>query len=214
MPTGGGKSIIYQLPALLRPGLAIIISPLISLMRDQVAALKKRGIRAATLNSTSPTEEVVAILAQISEMIQMPKLGENAALKLLYVSPEQVATDRFRTILGDLRAQNSISLVAVDEAHCISLWGHDFRTSYRKLSELKALIQGMAPLIACTATATPRVLTDIMTSLKLEDPAVVRLSFNRPNLSYQVKFTDKLATDVLEDVVVELRRWIDHPKKK
>ncbi len=171
MPTGGGKSLCYQLPALTLEGTAIVVSPLISLMKDQVDSLVKNGVAAAFLNSSlSYTER-----KQIIEKLKAEKL------KLLYVAPERLTEENFLNFLEEI----NISLFAIDEAHCISSWGHDFRPEYRKLSILRERFPKI-PLIALTATATSKVREDILSQLKLNSAKTFQASFNRPNLRYIV----------------------------
>ncbi len=171
MPTGGGKSICFQLPALYFGGLTLVVSPLISLMKDQVDALTANGIRAAFINSSLPPSEIEAIMAQ----------AMRGDLKLLYAAPERLALDQFQHFLQSLE----LSLIAIDEAHCISEWGHDFRPDYRNLSSLRATFPGV-PLLALTATATERVRRDIISQLWLRAEKTFLASFNRPNLYYRV----------------------------
>jgi ATP-dependent DNA helicase RecQ len=171
MPTGGGKSLCYQIPALALPHLTIVVSPLISLMLDQVDALAARGIAAAFVNSTLSAAEVDARL----------DAAEQGHLKLLYLAPERFDSPRFRDRLSRLR----VSLLAVDEAHCISQWGHDFRPSYLRLGEARAVLG--CPTIALPATATPEVRRDIERELHLRDPIVVTGGFDRTNLRWQVR---------------------------
>jgi len=176
MPTGGGKSLTYQLPALLMPGLAIIISPLIALMHDQVDRLRANGIAATFINSSlNPTERARREGAAI-----------NGKLKMLYVAPERLLNSNFLALLEAVQENVGLSLLAVDEAHCVSEWGHDFRPEYRQLGRLRDRFP-QAPVLALTATATERVREDILTQLKLRDPYVHIASFNRPNLSYEVR---------------------------
>ncbi|HSG80803.1 MAG TPA: ATP-dependent DNA helicase RecQ, partial [Gemmatimonadota bacterium] len=177
MPTGGGKSLCYQVPALLLPGLTLVVSPLIALMKDQVEALERRGIPAALVNSTLSGDEIQAHLARAVA-------GE---LKLLYVAPERFASPRFRSALVDMQ----VSLVAIDEAHCVCEWGHDFRPSYVKLKKYWSEI-GRPPLLALTATATPEVRRDIVKELGLADARVIVRGFDRPNLCFRVLRLDKL----------------------
>ena len=172
MPTGAGKSLCYQLPALCRDGYTMVVSPLIALMKDQVDALRANGIAAAFVNSTLSPEQNEQILADTAS-------GE---VKILYVAPERIATGRFRNFL---KAQPP-SLIAIDEAHCISEWGHDFRPDYRNLKNLRQNLSNI-PLIALTATATEVVRRDIADQLRLEDSKWFVSSFNRPNLAYSVR---------------------------
>ncbi|NPA25522.1 MAG: DNA helicase RecQ [Deltaproteobacteria bacterium] len=172
LPTGGGKSVCYQLPALMLEGLAIVVSPLIALMKDQVDALKLNGIRAAAINST-------LTMAEKLEIFNALKAGE---LALLYVSPEKLVQERTLEFFRTLK----ISFIAIDEAHCISQWGHDFRPEYRRLSLLKKQFPGTA-VHAYTATATASVRDDIATQLELEKPQFIIGSFDRPNLVYRVR---------------------------
>lgn len=171
MPTGGGKSLCFQLPALILPGVAIVISPLISLMKDQVDALRANGVAADFINSTLSQTE-------ISGVINKAKIGK---LKILYLAPERLAVPGFEDFLQTL----PISLIAIDEAHCISEWGHDFRPDYRNLKLLRKKFP-LVPIIALTATATEKVREDIAKQIDLTDLQVFISSFNRPNLSYEV----------------------------
>lgn len=172
LPTGGGKSLCYQIPAVIMPGLAVIVSPLISLMKDQVDGLAECGIPAARLDGSLSYEERADVVSRMRRQ----------ALKLLYVAPERLVTDDFAELLRQIR----ISFVAIDEAHCISIWGHDFRPEYRQLGTLKELFPDTA-VYAYTATATERVRQDIAEQLRLERPAVIVGSFDRPNLVYQTQ---------------------------
>src|SRR2546430_788253 len=171
MPTGGGKSLCFQLPALMREGLTIVVSPLISLMKDQVDALRTSGIAATFLNSTLDREEAKSRWRGLHR-------GE---YRMLYVAPERLMLDTFLE-----KALNwNIAQCAIDEAHCISEWGHDFRPEYRELKKLRKHLPDV-PLMALTATATERVRADIVKELKLQDPRCYVASFNRPNLTYRV----------------------------
>ncbi len=171
LPTGGGKSLCFQLPALAQPGLTVVVSPLIALMKDQVDALQASGVAATFLNSSLEAHESRARLRGLHQ-------GE---YRLLYVAPERLMLSGF---LSDLQRW-PVNLIAVDEAHCISEWGHDFRPEYRQLAELRSLFPEV-PLMALTATATGRVREDILKHLKLRSPSVFVASFNRPNLRYRV----------------------------
>src|ERR1051326_4172486 len=171
MPTGGGKSLCFQLPALMRDGLTIVVSPLISLMKDQVDALQTSGIPATYLNSTLDREDAKGRWRRLHR-------GE---YRMLYVAPERLMLDTFLE-----RALNwNIAQFAIDEAHCISEWGHDFRPEYRELKKLREHLPDV-PIIALTATATERVRGDIIKELNLRDPRSYEASFDRPNLTYRV----------------------------
>ncbi len=171
MPTGGGKSLCYQLPAVLMQGTCVVISPLISLMKDQVDSAESAGIRAAFINSSMSSARRMAVMQQF----------RSAGLDLLYMAPERLAAGD----PGEMLPASLISFIAIDEAHCISEWGHDFRPDYLALSRLKETMPDV-PLAAFTATATARVQDDIISRLKLHAPLIVRASFNRPNLFYRV----------------------------
>lgn len=176
MPTGGGKSLCYQLPALLRSGLTIVVSPLIALMQDQVENLTDNGIPATFLNSSLSGGEAAQREGQLMR-------GE---IKLLYVAPERLLNDRFLPFLDRLRELVGIGAIAIDEAHCVSEWGHDFRPEYRQLSHLRHRYPEI-PVLALTATATHRVQADIVHQLALRDPSVYVASFDRTNLYYEVR---------------------------
>lgn len=171
MPTGGGKSLCFQLPALILDGVTIVISPLISLMKDQVDALRANGISADLINSTLSQEEII-------DVMDSAKVGK---LKILYIAPERLSTQGFEDFLHTLK----VSLIAIDEAHCISEWGHDFRPEYRNLKLLRKKFPSI-PIVALTATATEKVREDIIKQLDIKDSKVFISSFNRPNLSYEV----------------------------
>ena len=172
MPTGGGKSLCYQLPALIFDGITLVISPLIALMKDQVDALNANGIAARFINSSLPASEIEHVQAQV----------RRGQVKILYVAPERLALPAFRRFLHSL----NLSLIAVDEAHCISEWGHEFRPDYRNLRQLRQDFPAV-PVIALTATATERVREDIIGQLDLQQGRVFLSSFNRANLSYSVQ---------------------------
>ena len=172
MPTGAGKSVCYQIPAALSPGVTLVISPLISLMRDQVDALNDLGLPAAFINTTQTPDEQAMVFAQAAA----------GQIKLLYVAPERLETGRFR----DFAARTPISLIAVDEAHCVSQWGQDFRSSYLGIGDFIAGLPQRPPVGAFTATATERVRRDIVGLLGLRNPAVTVAGFDRPNLYFDV----------------------------
>jgi ATP-dependent DNA helicase RecQ len=181
MPTGGGKSLCFQLPALLQPGVTLVVSPLIALMQDQVRQLQNNGIPAAFINSSLDA-------AEIQRRTQALLRGE---YKLLYLAPERLLLQEFlEGPLSGLSSGVGINAFVIDEAHCVSEWGHDFRTEYRQLARLR-LRHSEVPMLAFTATATARVRTDIIAQLQLREPAVHVASFNRPNLFYRVRAKDK-----------------------
>src|SRR5690348_17333713 len=171
MPTGGGKSLCFQMPSLVTGGLTIVVSPLIALMKDQVDQLRTNGVPAAYINSTLDGAEI--------ETVKREALA--GQLRLLYVAPERLATPDFRTFLSKL----DVKLVAIDEAHCVSAWGHDCRPEYRNLTVRRTEFPNV-PTIALTATATMEVRQDIIRQLHLRAPRTFISSFNRPNLSYAV----------------------------
>jgi ATP-dependent DNA helicase RecQ len=177
MPTGGGKSLCYQIPALVLPGLTLVVSPLIALMLDQVAALERRGIPAALVNSTLSSQE-------IQERLQRASMGE---LKLLYVAPERFGSAAFQRAMQSM----NVSMVAIDEAHCVCEWGHDFRPSYLRLPEAWPKL-GRPQLLALTATATPEVRRDIVVELELKRVRMIVKGFDRPNLHWIVRRQEKL----------------------
>jgi ATP-dependent DNA helicase RecQ len=183
MPTGGGKSLCYQLPAKILQGTTVVISPLISLMKDQVDAALGNGISAAFMNSSLNAQE-------ISDIYRMLKYNK---INLLYIAPERFAMQHFLETLKSV----SISLFAIDEAHCVSEWGHDFRPDYLSLSVIPKMFPAV-PVAAFTATATHRVQEDIIAKIGLRSPALIRASFNRPNLFYRVKRKSKVDAQILE----------------
>ncbi len=185
LPTGAGKSLCYQLPAVVRSGLTVVVSPLIALMKDQVDQLEASGVAATFLNSSLETAEARQRFAKLYA-------GE---YRLLYVAPERLMLPDFLSKLGEWGMQ----ALAVDEAHCISEWGHDFRPEYRRLREVREAFPEL-PLLALTATATPRVQEDIRAQLELRDPKIFTASFNRPNLNYRVVPKAKAAAQVVKFV--------------
>ena len=185
MPTGGGKSITFQVPTLAHEGLCLVITPLIALMKDQVANLRSRGIKAATIYSGMKSREVITVL-------------ENCIFgdyKFLYISPERLTSDIF---LNKVR-RIPVALITVDEAHCISQWGHDFRPSYRRLAELRTLFPGV-PVLALTATATPAVAADIQQQLLFKQENCYAMSFERKNLVYVVRNTENKSQELLHSL--------------
>ena len=182
MPTGGGKSITFQVPALAQEGICIVITPLIALMKDQVQNLRKREIKALAIYSGMTRQEILTAL-------------ENCIFgnyKFLYISPERLDTAIFRTKLRSMK----VSMITVDESHCISQWGYDFRPAYLKIAEIRELLPEV-PVLALTATATPEVVTDIQARLKFREGNVFRMSFERKNLAYIVRKTDNKTKEIL-----------------
>jgi ATP-dependent DNA helicase RecQ len=190
LPTGGGKSVCYQVPALALGGLTLVITPLVSLMQDQVRRALEAGLRGAFMSSTQSARERRATLSA----------ARDGALDVLFVAPERLELDAFQKELRGL----DIRLLAVDEAHCISEWGHEFRPSYRRLGRVRHTLG--CPTLALTATATPDVRQDILTSLELRDPLVEVRSFDRPNLSWQVRKAATLHERVRETYRLLTRR--------
>ncbi|KAK6237253.1 hypothetical protein QUC31_002722 [Theobroma cacao] len=216
MPTGGGKSMCYQIPALAKTGIVLVVSPLIgifnlqnflfshfslvlsgrdialpfvspissaALMENQVMALKEKGIAAEFLSSTQTS--------QVKNKIHEDLDSGQPSLRLLYVTPELIATSGFMSKLTKIHGRGLLNLIAVDEAHCISSWGHDFRPSYSKLSSLRNSLPDVA-ILALTATAVPKVQKDVIDSLNLQNPLILKSSFNRPNIYYEVRYKDLL----------------------
>ncbi len=185
MPTGGGKSIIYQLPTLMNDGLCIVVTPLIALMKDQVDTLRKRGIPAVAVHSGLTSRQIDIALDNCI-------YGD---VKFLYVAPERLSSEMFRLRVDRM----NVSFLAVDEAHCISQWGYDFRPAYLKIKELRRLLPD-TPVLALTASATPRVAKDIMEQLNFAEPNILQSSFLRPNLSYSVRQTDDKESQLMRIV--------------
>ena len=188
MPTGSGKSLCYQIPALVREGVAVVVSPLIALMQDQVAALAELGVRAAFLNSTLSGAQAAAIEHAL-------RAGE---LDLLYVAPERLLTSRCLELL----AQSRLALIAIDEAHCVSQWGHDFRAEYLQLSVLRDRFPGV-PRIALTATADAQTRAEILRELELGDARVFISSFDRPNIRYRIVEKEEVRAQLVEFIRAE-----------
>ena len=187
LPTGGGKSICFQVPAMAMDGLCLVISPLIALMKDQVNQLQKRGIAAEALHAGQSKREIDYLLDNAA----------NSDLKFLYCSPERLKTELFIERIKKVVAKRGVCLIAVDEAHCISQWGYDFRPAYLEIADLRDLLP-QPPIIALTATATPLVREDIEARLKLRNPQRFVKSFSRPNLSYSVRFEEHKERKLLE----------------
>jgi hypothetical protein len=206
MATGGGKSICYQLPAVVLPGISIVVSPLIALMIDQVDSLKSKGIEAAYISSSQTEKEnqlVIERVLSITAKTQVDKQKLNFApqvhkpIKLLYCTPELLQTNRFRSILTNLYQNNKLSLLAIDEAHCVSTWGSDFRPAYRNLSWIREAFPAI-PCMACTATATKKVIDDIRSVLRMTNGEICHKStFNRENIHYEVRYKESFESDDL-----------------
>lgn len=181
LPTGGGKSVCYQVPALAQEGFCLVVSPLIALMQDQVMQLQKRGIEAAFIHSGMSPRQVHDVLDGAARNV----------FKLLYVAPERLQTESFLSYACDFQ----LNLVAIDEAHCISQWGHDFRPAYRKIDLLRKMFPAV-PFLALTASANEQVQADIMEQLQLKDPAIFRQSVVRDNLFYHIRYTENKPGDI------------------
>nr|XP_032823029.1 ATP-dependent DNA helicase Q5 [Petromyzon marinus] len=193
MPTGAGKSLCYQLPAVMAPGVSLVICPLIALIQDQLDHLHQLNIPARTLNSKMGAHERQAVVEDLH--------ADPPSLKMLYITPEMAATHSFGAVLGRLASRQLLSCLVVDEAHCVSQWGHDFRPDYLKLGRLRSLLRGV-PCVALTATATKQVQEDIVSILSLDKPAIFKSSCFRPNLFYNVSYKE-----VIQDPYKDLTQF-------
>jgi len=222
LATGGGKSLCYQLPACLLGGVTIVISPLLALMKDQKEALQQKGIPAECINSSQTEKENKTILERLVPELYPKSLGSGVKKKsadndqndnvavaskqpavLLYVTPESIQTERMRAVLKTLYKEGRLALFAVDEAHCLSTWGHDFRSSYRRLNYLRTTYPEI-PCMALTATATPKVIADIQNELSLKNCPTHKGSFDRPNIYFKVKYKDGL-DNPLDELVKSIK---------
>lgn len=201
MPTGGGKSLCFQLPALLSSGVTLVVSPLVSLMEDQVMALEALGIDAAMLNANVEKTKVTAI--------QNAMVDKNASLKLLYVTPEKLAkSKRFMNKLEKMHKMGRFSRLIIDEVHCCSQWGHDFRPDYKFLGIMKRQFPDV-PILGLTATATTNVLEDVKKILSIPHCLVYKASFNRPNLYYEIRPKPAASKDTLDEIQTLIKKKFD-----
>lgn len=193
MPTGAGKSLCYQLPALVRPGVSLVISPLVSLMEDQVLAVKNLGIESAMLNASASREEVNRVHGLMT--------NAKTSLKLLYVTPEKLSkSKRFMSKLEKMYEMGCLSQIVIDEIHCASQWGHDFRPDYKILGILKRQFPNV-PILGLTATATAKVLADCKEILSIGSCLIFKASYNRLNLFYEVRHKPSSHKAQIEDIV-------------
>lgn len=198
MPTGGGKSLCYQLPAVLSEGLTLIVSPLVSLMEDQLLAVKNLGIESRALNASTSREELNSVHMEMTQ--------RGGMLKLLYVTPEKLSkSKRFMSKLEKAYESGLLSRIVIDEVHCASQWGHDFRPDYKILGILKRQFPSV-PILGLTATATPKVLEDVKGMLSLRECLVFRASYNRKNLFYEVRMKSSVLKTQMESMAALIKR--------